>query len=151
MAMDLLGLIHVRRPHCFRRLFLLPETYAPELLKRKANKLRKETGNQALYTIYEKKDQHSWHWKLRHNIVRPFELLTTQPIIQVFSMYMAIVYGCMYILLTVFPRVFGDIYGEDPGIARSTTFRWRSDSLWEGSGREDRRLLLSQVDCSLSG
>lgn len=29
------------------------ETYSPTLLKRKANKLRKETGNNNLHTIYE--------------------------------------------------------------------------------------------------
>lgn len=97
--------------------FLLPETYAPELLKRKARKLRKETGNQQLYTIYEKKDTSAWHVKLRHNMVRPFVLLATQPIIQVFAVYMAIIYGCMYILLTTFPQVFGDIYHETTGIA----------------------------------
>lgn len=96
---------------------LLPETYAPEILKRKAKKLRKETGNQELHTIYEKQDNSSWHVKLRHSIVRPVVLLSTQPIIQVFSLYIAIIYGCMYILLTVFPQTFGDIYGEKPGIA----------------------------------
>lgn len=70
--------------------FLLPETYAPQILKRKANKLRKETGNHELHTVYEKQDASAWHAKLRHNLVRPFVLLTTQPIIQVFSVYLAI-------------------------------------------------------------
>nr|CDI55510.1 related to MFS multidrug transporter [Melanopsichium pennsylvanicum 4] len=72
-------------------LFLLPETYAPEILKRKARKLRKETGNQKLRTAFEKQDASSWHAKLRQNMVRPFVLLTTQPIIQVFSIYLAII------------------------------------------------------------
>ena len=98
-------------------LFLLPETYAPEILKKKAKKLRKETRNEQLHTIYEKQDGSAWHVKLRHNMVRPFVLLGTQPIIQVFSVYLAICYGCMYILLTVFPRVFEDIYHQEPGIA----------------------------------
>ncbi|CBQ69386.1 related to MFS multidrug transporter [Sporisorium reilianum SRZ2] len=97
--------------------FLLPETYAPQILKKKAQRLRKETGNHELHTVYEKQDPSAWHVKLRHNLVRPFVLLTTQPIIQVFSVYLAIIYGCMYILLTVFPRVFGEIYNEKPGIA----------------------------------
>ncbi len=82
-----------------------------------AQKLRKETGNQELHTTYEKQDPSAWHVKLRHNLVRPFVLLTTQPIIQVFAVYLAIIYGCMYILLTVFPQVFGEIYNEEPGIA----------------------------------
>ncbi|TKY88531.1 hypothetical protein EX895_002519 [Sporisorium graminicola] len=97
--------------------FLLPETYAPQILKKKAQRLRKETGNQELHTIYEQQDPSAWHIQLRHNLVRPFVLLTTQPIIQVFAIYFAIVYGCMYIILTVFPQVFGEIYNEKPGIA----------------------------------
>ncbi|SPO24007.1 related to MFS multidrug transporter [Ustilago trichophora] len=97
--------------------FLLPETYAPEILKRKAKKLRKETGNHELHTVYEKQESSAWYVKLRHNLVRPFVLLTTQPIIQVFSIYLAIIYGCMYVLLTVFAEVFGRIYNERPGIA----------------------------------
>lgn len=101
----------------FIGLFLLPETYAPQILKRKAQNLRKETGNQELHTAYEKQDPSAWHVKLRHNLVRPFVLLTTQPIIQVFAVYLAIIYGCMYVLLTVFPQVFGEIYNEEPGIA----------------------------------
>lgn len=72
-------------------LFLLPETYAPEILKRKAKKLKKETGNHELHTIYQKQDPSAWHVKMRHNLVRPFVLLTTQPIIQVFSIYLAII------------------------------------------------------------
>lgn len=101
----------------FIGVFLLPETYAPEILKRKARKLRKETGNQELRTVYERQDSSAWHEKQRHNMVRPFVLLATQPIIQVFAVYMAILYGCMYILLTVFAEVFGQIYNERPGIA----------------------------------
>lgn len=69
----------------------LPETYAPEILKRKAKKLRKETGNEELRTIYEKKDSLGWRVKLRHNLVRPFVLLATQPIIQVFALYFGLI------------------------------------------------------------
>ncbi|SOV07935.1 uncharacterized protein UDID_07116 [Ustilago sp. UG-2017a] len=96
---------------------LLPETYPPEILKRKACKLRKETGNQELCTAYEKRDASAWYENLCHNMVRPFVLLETQPIIQVLAIYMAILYGCMYILLTVFAETFGKMYKERPGIA----------------------------------
>lgn len=60
------------------------ETYAPTLLKRKAAKLRKETGNTALYTEFDDPNR-----KLTSVLLvafeRPFRLLFTQPIIQVIS------------------------------------------------------------------
>ncbi|GAK67647.1 MFS multidrug transporter [Moesziomyces antarcticus] len=154
----------------FIGLFLLPETYAPEILKRKARKLRKETGNEQLHTIYEKQDSSKWYLRLRHNLVRPFVLLTTQPIIQVFAVYMAILYGCMYILLTVFPQVFGTIYNEEPGIAslnyislaigftiggqvggRVVDYSYRTLSAREadGKGRPEFKLPLLMVTSSL--
>ena len=94
---------------------LLPETYAPTLLRKKAAKIRNETGNEKVYTIFDVDEP--WHARFRHNLIRPFILLATQPIIQVLSAYMAVMYGCMYLLLTVFPVTFSEIYNERPGIA----------------------------------
>ncbi|SPO40368.1 related to MFS multidrug transporter [Pseudozyma flocculosa] len=96
---------------------LLPETYAPRILHSKRNRLRKQTGNAALHTVFDADGGEAWYTRFGHNLVRPFILLTTQPIIQVFSVFMMILYGCMYILLTVFPLVFEETYGERPGVA----------------------------------
>ncbi|PWN49960.1 MFS general substrate transporter [Violaceomyces palustris] len=94
---------------------ILPETYAPFILKRKADKLKRETGNQDLHTIFDVEE--AWHVRFKRNLIRPFILMATQPIIQALSIYMFILYGCMYLLLTVFPKVFEETYGERPGIA----------------------------------
>lgn len=50
-------------------------------------------------------------------LVRPIVLLTTQPIIQVFTLYQAILIGTYYILLVTFTRVFTETYLETTGIA----------------------------------
>lgn len=50
-------------------------------------------------------------------MVRPIVLLATQSIIQVFAGYMDTIYGCMYILFTMFPQVFGESYQEKNGMA----------------------------------
>ncbi|QRD84450.1 major facilitator superfamily domain-containing protein [Aspergillus flavus] len=58
-------------------LILLRETYGPVLLKRKAARLRKSTQNPDLHTEQDRTSTH-----LNTNLIRPFCLLTTQPIIQ---------------------------------------------------------------------
>lgn len=99
LAIQVLGLIY------------LQETYAPKLLSRKARRLRKETGNLDFHTEWETPDR-TLSKVLKSNLVRPLRLLTTQPIIQVLALYMAYVYGIMYLVLTTFPRVWTDIYHE---------------------------------------
>ncbi|KAL1956579.1 hypothetical protein VTO42DRAFT_7050 [Malbranchea cinnamomea] len=94
----------------------LQETYAPRILYRKAKRLREETGNPDLRTKYEQPDQ-SFVKILRKNLVRPFRMLFTQPAIQVLALYRAYLYGLMYLVLSTFPAVYGETYGQPPGPA----------------------------------
>ncbi|KAK3052441.1 hypothetical protein LTS18_012287, partial [Coniosporium uncinatum] len=95
--------------------FFLQETYGPVLLKRKADALRKETGNTALHTEYERPDK-TLASILKTATIRPFRLLGTQPIVQVLSLYMAYLYGLMYLVLSTFPGLWEGVYGESIGI-----------------------------------
>lgn len=95
-------------------IFFLQETYAPTLLKRKAAKLRKETGNDKLYTEFDDPDR-TLTATLTRATYRPFKLLGTQIIIQIIAVYMAYLYGIMYLLLSTFPRLWTDIYQEPIG------------------------------------
>ncbi|KAA6408368.1 MAG: MFS multidrug transporter [Lasallia pustulata] len=96
-------------------LFFLRETYAPKLLHQKAEKLRKETGNTALHTEYEHPER-SLANVLKHSLVRPFRLLGTQIIVQVLAVYMAYLYGLMYLVLSTFPMLWETRYHESVGI-----------------------------------
>ena len=96
-------------------IFYLQETYAPVLLKRKAQRMRKETGNTALHTEAESPDR-TLAKVLRTALVRPFILLGTQVIIQSIAVYMAYLYGTMYLILSTFPSLWTDIYHESIGI-----------------------------------
>ncbi|KAK9323860.1 major facilitator superfamily domain-containing protein [Lipomyces orientalis] len=90
--------------------FFLPETYGPYLLHVKANRLRKETGNQKLHTAYE--DRMSGPVALfAKNIIRPCKLLVMSPIVLIMSIYVAITYGQLYLLFTTFTVVFEEQYG----------------------------------------
>lgn len=82
--------------------FFIKETYAPTLLHRKAKKLRKETGDPSWHTEYEN-PQRSLANTLSVSMRRPFVLIATQPIVQALAVFMAYVYGLMYLMLASFP------------------------------------------------
>ncbi|KAF8994559.1 MFS general substrate transporter [Cyathus striatus] len=94
----------------------LRETYAPEILKRKARAVRKSTGNPSVRSQYENPDRH-WSTVMGRGIIKPIKFLFTEPIVQVFALYMAVLYGVLYLSLTTFVKVFTDQYGESTGIA----------------------------------
>jgi hypothetical protein len=109
-----------------------PETYAPILLHRKASKMRKESADDRYYTAFEIEDR-SFVQMLEIAFVRPFRLLTTQPIIQVISctsfyrngfrlfLTKAVLqlynYGLLYLILSTFPVLWETQYHERVGIA----------------------------------
>ena len=97
-------------------LVYLRESYAPYLLYKKCQRLRRETGNPLLHTEVKDMDLPVTQ-KLATTVGRSFMLLCTQPIVQVLSVYMAFAYGCLYIVLATFPRLWHDVYNERPGLA----------------------------------
>lgn len=101
---------------CFQVIALtfLNESYPPRLLAIKAQKLRNETGNIELHTEYEEPNR-TLGMLLKMNLIRPVKLLSTQVIIQILSLYMALLYGIMYIVLFTFPILWTDVYRESVG------------------------------------
>lgn len=95
--------------------FFLPETYAPTLLKRRADRLRKETRNEQLHIEFE--SDKTLVKVLEIALVRSFRLFTTQPIIQVIAAYMVYLFGLFYLILSTLPGVWEGVYGENIGIA----------------------------------
>jgi multidrug resistance protein len=96
-------------------LFFLQETYTPILLLRKKQKLIKETGNENLHTEYDHPDRTLFR-TLQISLGRPFKLLGTQIIVQVLALYMAYLYGLMYLVLSTFPTLWSTVYSESIGI-----------------------------------
>jgi multidrug resistance protein len=96
--------------------FLLQETYPPVLLDRKKMALIRETGNLELYTEFDHPERTIWK-TLQVSLARPFILLGTQPIMQVLAVYVAYLFGLMYLLLSTFPKLWETRYGESVGIA----------------------------------
>ncbi|KAF8624243.1 hypothetical protein AX15_005973 [Amanita polypyramis BW_CC] len=100
-------------------LFLLKETFAPVLLERKAKSMQQsaDVENSRIHTIYERDDSRSWKQIFAHALVRPFAMLALEPIIQLIALYMAFVYGLLYIFLTSLPSIFLNVYHESVGIS----------------------------------
>ncbi|KAL2016341.1 hypothetical protein VTK56DRAFT_3853 [Thermocarpiscus australiensis] len=94
--------------------FTLRESYAPVILERKAARLRKETGNQALRSQYADSSSSAAD-KFKNAIVRPLKLLTLTPIVTLMSLYVAIAYGILYLLFSTFSLVYPRYYGFDEG------------------------------------
>ena len=90
------------------------ETYAPVLLERKAKRLRKETGNQNLVSKLDLGITPTELWK--RSLLRPNKLMFLSPICALMSLYMAIIYGIMYLLFTTFTFVFEGSYGFSQSI-----------------------------------
>ncbi|KAL1836324.1 hypothetical protein VTJ49DRAFT_5308 [Mycothermus thermophilus] len=94
--------------------FTLKESYAPVILERKAARLRKETGNPELRSALAGKDM-SPADKIKAAIVRPLKMLVFAPIVTAMSVYVAVVYGILYLLFSTFGIVFPRYYGFNEG------------------------------------
>lgn len=89
-------------------LAVMRESYAPTILARKAERLRKETGNLKLRSALDSglppKEL------FRRCIVRPMKMLVFSPICTIFAIYLMLVYGYLYLLFTSVTFVFEQEY-----------------------------------------
>ncbi|KAI5196060.1 MFS general substrate transporter [Aureobasidium subglaciale] len=94
-------------------LIIMCETSAKVILDRKAKRLRKSTGDLRLRSklahVVEPKQV------LIQALFRPTSLLFRSPVVLALSLYAALVFGVIYILLTTFDDVFRGQYGFSEG------------------------------------
>lgn len=82
-------------------LFIVPETNANVILKRKASALRFETGNWLLLARSETVKQDAWTF-VEKTLTTPLRLLALEPVCLVICTYNAFVYGVLYGLFQAF-------------------------------------------------
>ncbi|KAJ9626559.1 hypothetical protein H2203_004192 [Taxawa tesnikishii (nom. ined.)] len=87
-------------------LFFLEETYPPIILVNKAAELRRRTKNWGIHAKQEEIEV-----DLRELLEKTF-----RPIVLALSIYMAFVYGLLYLFLTFYPIVFQQIHGMNQGV-----------------------------------
>lgn len=89
------------------------ETHHPTLLHRKASNLRKSTGNQNFYTVYERFEEDQGVLRsLSKSLSRPTRLLLTHPVIQVIALYGAYNYGILYLVISTFAELWTSRYHQ---------------------------------------
>lgn len=113
-------------------LTFIPETYAPVILKKRARKLREETGSDN-YVTEQELFPRPFADLLVETLIRPFctftssdptrpslimsaVMLVSEPVLLLMSLYIAVIYGLLYAFFFSFPVVFGEGYGWNDGL-----------------------------------
>ncbi|KAK4214351.1 major facilitator superfamily domain-containing protein [Rhypophila decipiens] len=102
---------------------LLPETYAPVLLEKRARRLSALTGKvyiSAAAVSAGGGNKNSLSSSLAIALSRPFRLALNEPIISLLALYQAVVFGTLYLSFTAFPIIWSDLLGypaEQSGLA----------------------------------
>lgn len=97
-------------------LLFMEETYPPIVLIEKAAELRRRTKNWGIHAKQEEIEIDLGEL-LRKNFTRPIRMLFTEPILLSLSVYMAFLYGLLYLFTTAFPIVFQQIHGFNEGVS----------------------------------
>jgi MFS family permease len=88
---------------------LIPEVYPPVLLKRKAQRLRKETGDDRYWHPHESQKINLGNVFTKY-LARPLRMLLCEPIVTCIALYASFVYGVLYMTLPMFDIVYQEIY-----------------------------------------
>lgn len=94
--------------------FTVPETYAPTILARRAKKLRKETGSD-LHVTEQDLDTRPFSQRMTIFLIRPLQLLFTELIVFLISLYMSVLYGLLYMFFVAFPIIYQNGKGWSAG------------------------------------
>ncbi|EGV62000.1 hypothetical protein CANTEDRAFT_115464 [Yamadazyma tenuis ATCC 10573] len=97
-------------------IFVLEETHHPLILVRKAEILRRRTGNWGIVAPHEEITL-DIREVAEKNLTRPLRMLFTEPILFLITIYNAFIYGILYLFLTAIPLIFQGKYHFIPGVA----------------------------------
>lgn len=95
--------------------FVVPETYEPVLLKRRAQRIRQETKNWAIHAKIEE-EPISLRSIAQRYILRPVRALVTELILLLVTIYMALIYGILYLFFEAYPVSFQEERGWNGGV-----------------------------------
>lgn len=94
----------------------VPETYAPVILRKRVAVLKQKTGKEYILQGDKEKGTPSLGSVLTTALIRPWILLFMEPIVLLLSIYIAIVYGTLYLLFGAYPIVFQQTRGWSEGV-----------------------------------
>ncbi|OBZ71923.1 putative drug/proton antiporter YHK8 [Grifola frondosa] len=142
---------------------VIPETYVPVILKHKAQRLRKETGDSRYFAPIEHQ-KHSLVKMLLFSIYTPFELLIFDRMALFLDIWNSLILGILYLAFQAFPVIFEGVHGfnvQETGLsflgigvgmvsALLTQPLWnkhyrREAALYDGHPPPEVRLVMGQV------
>jgi MFS transporter, DHA1 family, multidrug resistance protein len=94
---------------------IIPESHAPTILSARAKKIRYETKNWAIHAKADE-SQVDIHNIVHIYLLRPFEMLVREPILLLVSLYLALVYGILYLFFEAYPISFQQGRGWNDGV-----------------------------------
>ncbi|KAL7663775.1 Major facilitator superfamily (MFS) profile domain-containing protein [[Candida] zeylanoides] len=94
---------------------LIPETYAPVILKRRAKKLRKETGNPKIMTEQEASPM-SFSELVNTCLYRPLRFVVSEPVLVLVCGFVCLIYSLLYAFFFAYPVIFNELYGYEDNI-----------------------------------
>ncbi|KAI0538481.1 major facilitator superfamily transporter [Xylaria digitata] len=95
----------------------VPETYAPVLLRKRAAALAKITGHHYISKLEVGRPKKTSVQLFTIAFVRPWVLLFREPIVTLLSLYLAIIYGTLYLMFAAFPIIFDELRNWSTGIS----------------------------------
>lgn len=95
---------------------VVPETYSPVILRERAKKLSALSGKVYISRMDYEQGTTTIGQAFKASLSRPWILLFREPIVFLLSIYMAIIYGTLYMLFSAFPIVYQVNRGWSAGI-----------------------------------
>ena len=83
----------------------ISETYGPTILKKRAQKLRKSTGNINIVAPVDIEAK-SYREFIIASLARPLRMLVSEPLVYLNCLYIAILYAFFYLFFQAYPIIF---------------------------------------------
>lgn len=90
-------------------MFFLPETYEPTIEER----LRRKLSSGDFGTTKKRGGIDKFFREVLPSLQRPFRMLGTQVIVQLLAIYMALLYGLLWLFLFIYPKLWTEVYHQD--------------------------------------
>jgi len=96
-------------------LFFCHESYAPVILQRRATTRRFETKNWAIHAPIDENPVNFAEISQKY-LYRPWKMFFTEPILVLITIYMAFIYGILYLFFEAYPIAFQEQRGWNLGV-----------------------------------
>jgi len=93
---------------------IIPETHVSTLTVRKAERIRKESGDLRYFAATEKRKIPLLH-AVRDSVQKPFLIMFYEPMVLLLNLWTAVILGIVYLTFSVFSIIFGEVHGFSQG------------------------------------